>query len=101
MDFSDYVRAHCKQYHYSAEYERYWLAHPYCEVGVADGHVRYASAPHHIRTRGAGGDDDSEGNLLALCTDCHTAIHQMGVHTFAARHPSVKAKIRRARRVTV
>ena len=98
MEFADYVRNHCKKYGYSGAYTAYWLAHIHCEVGASDGsHIRYSAAPHHIRTRGAGGDDRPE-NLLALCTDCHTEIHQMGTFTFARRHPSVRAKARRARR---
>ena len=29
---------------------------------------------HHICPRSKGGDN-SEGNLLTLCRDCHTAVH--------------------------
>ena len=29
---------------------------------------------HHIQCRSQSGDD-SEGNLITLCSDCHTAIH--------------------------
>ena len=29
---------------------------------------------HHIQRRGQSGDD-SEANLITLCSDCHTAIH--------------------------
>jgi hypothetical protein len=31
--------------------------------------------PHHIRSRGAGGDDVDE-NLLGLCSGCHDACHR-------------------------
>ncbi|MFA4971915.1 MAG: HNH endonuclease [bacterium] len=30
---------------------------------------------HHIRTREAGGPDSPE-NLITLCRDCHTRLHQ-------------------------
>ena len=29
---------------------------------------------HHVQRRSQSGDD-SEGNLITLCSDCHTAIH--------------------------
>lgn len=29
---------------------------------------------HHIRSKGAGGDD-TENNLIELCGDCHRAVH--------------------------
>lgn len=29
---------------------------------------------HHIRSRGAGGDDLPE-NLICLCVECHTKVH--------------------------
>jgi hypothetical protein len=40
--------------------------------------------PHHLRTRGAGGDDVEE-NLMALCRMHHTVFHQTSASFFAAR----------------
>lgn len=31
---------------------------------------------HHIRSRGRLGNDE-ESNLITLCTDCHTALHNL------------------------
>lgn len=31
-------------------------------------------APHHIKTKGAGGSDDLS-NLITLCADCHYRVH--------------------------
>lgn len=42
------------------------------------------SDAHHLRTKGAGGDD-SLTNLISLCRGCHQAIHRMGVKTFVER----------------
>jgi len=36
---------------------------------------------HHIRSRGAGGQDD-DFNLVPLCRKCHTEIHMRGAVTF-------------------
>jgi len=39
------------------------------------------SDPHHVKSRGAGGND--EANLIPLCRVHHTEIHQIGKKTFA------------------
>lgn len=52
--------------------------------------ARFESDPHHLVSRGAGGDD-VEWNLLPLCRICHTAIHKAGLTTFSNKHPQVKA----------
>jgi len=44
---------------------------------------------HHIRTRGAGGDDVPE-NLIPLCINCHTEIHKIGPTRFKAKWPHLK-----------
>jgi 5-methylcytosine-specific restriction endonuclease McrA len=36
---------------------------------------------HHVKTRGSGGQD--EGNLVPLCSTCHSRVHQVGVETFS------------------
>jgi 5-methylcytosine-specific restriction endonuclease McrA len=33
--------------------------------------------PHHIELKSAGGSDDNE-NLVPLCADCHTEVHENG-----------------------
>lgn len=38
------------------------------------------SDPHHVKTRGAGGQD--EKNLVPLCRICHTTVHTRGRVTF-------------------
>lgn len=43
---------------------------PYCEYC---GRVAYGE-PHHIFTRGAGGQDIPE-NLIQLCGECHVEVH--------------------------
>ena len=43
---------------------------------------------HHLTTRGAGGDD-VEDNLISLCRECHTKIHQYGLSKFAEKHPRI------------
>lgn len=40
---------------------------------------------HHIRSRGAGGDDHLR-NLLALCRAHHNEVHQIGKKTFYRKH---------------
>jgi len=92
----DDIAAHCHKYKYSYAYEVYWAAHRTCEVDTCN---LWSSPPHHIRTQGAGGDDDP-ANLLALCTGHHTGpmgIHPVGVVTFGERHPELADKLRTAR----
>ena len=38
---------------------------------------------HHLKTRGAGGDDL---DCIPLCYDCHYKIHQLGIESFQARY---------------
>ena len=84
----DDIWTHCKRKHYSAGYTSYWQAHERCEACR-----RLSSeAPHHIRTRGAGGDD-SEENLVALCIVCHNLIHKSGREKFCKKYSHLKAKI--------
>jgi hypothetical protein len=86
----DYITAHCAKYGYSEEYTRFWIGHSRCEIcGL------HSDAPHHIRTRGAGGDDDST-NLLALCTTHHNEIHQYGEQKFARLYPRMTARLEAA-----
>ncbi len=84
---ADAIWRYCLRKHYSAAYADYWMAHERCEAcgGLSE-------APHHIRTRGAGGDDDAN-NLLALCFGCHAMIHRGGKTVFCKLHPHLKAKI--------
>lgn len=51
---------------------------------------------HHVKTRGAGGDD-SPHNVLPLCTHCHTSSRfawHAGKFTFLRRHPHVVDHLR-------
>ncbi len=84
------VRKYCRKNKVSEKVREFWIRHPRCEIcGLWSRH------PHHIRTRGAGGDDEWV-NLMALCTSHHTEIHQIGSETFGERYPSVTYKIRGA-----
>ncbi len=85
--FVDGILHYCKKYKVGTQVEKFWLSHRWCEVcGM------WAEHPHHIRTRGAGGDDDPR-NLLALCTTHHTEVGQIGNDTFSERYPRVAQKI--------
>jgi len=46
------------------------------------------SDPHHIISRGAGGDDTRD-NLISLCRSHHTQIHAIGSSTFFNKYPHV------------
>lgn len=89
---TDDIIAYCARKRYSLAYTRYWCANMQCEV---PGCVETSEAPHHLRTRGAGGKD-TPGNLLALCVVHHQQAHDAGVRTFAARYPALKGKIDKA-----
>lgn len=91
MDYKELIKAHCKKNKYSEAYAHYWLGHLFCEAKTG---VR-ASSPHHIRSRGAGGDDSPE-NLLALSLEKHNEIHLIGPWEFAVKHPWLREKINRA-----
>lgn len=41
---------------------------------------------HHIKTRGAHGDDD-RSNLLSLCRKHHVEVHAIGVDSFFLKYP--------------
>lgn len=81
------ITKHCKKYKYSKQYQAYWTAYPFCEICDND-----SAAPHHIRTRGAGGNDEP-GNLLALCPTHHTVAHTMGIQSFAKKYEQFYEKI--------
>jgi len=42
----------------------------------------------HVRTRGAGGSDES-WNIMYLCREHHTEQHKIGIVTFANKYPVV------------
>jgi hypothetical protein len=60
-----------------------------CSACYRDG----PSVIHHIRHKGAGGDDVFE-NLLPLCHPCHHDIHFMGSSKFMGRRPAIKIALR-------
>ena len=90
MSMREEITAYCRRWGKTATYEAFWLAHTTCECCG-----NHSAAPHHIRTRGAGGDDDPR-NLLALCTTHHTEIHQVGSAEFCGRYPVVAHKVEAA-----
>jgi len=58
----------------------YGKDNPWCEVcGSPWIHV------HHIRSRGAGGDDEAE-NLMSLCPEHHTEYHTIGGRAFGQKY---------------
>ncbi len=81
------IAKHCKKYKYSKSYQAYWTAYPFCEVCG-----NFSAAPHHIRTRGAGGGDEAK-NLLAFCTSHHTEVGTIGILTFAKKYGEFYDKI--------
>lgn len=50
---------------------------------------RLGSDPHHIQSRGAGGPD-AEFNILYLCRQHHTEVHQIGYRRFCDKHMQVE-----------
>ena len=80
----------CRAMKATATYAAFWQTHQHCECCG-----NWSAAPHHIRSRGAGGDD-SPLNLLALCMAHHTEAHQFGTVEFALRYPRVASKIEAA-----
>jgi 5-methylcytosine-specific restriction protein A len=52
-------------------------AHPLCETCVAEGRLTPATIAHHKVKLTCGGTHD-EGNLQALCTECHSRLHAEG-----------------------
>lgn len=44
------------------------------------------SDAHHIRSKGAGGGDDS-WNVVPLCRWCHSAFHALGWKEFMEKRP--------------
>jgi hypothetical protein len=71
---------YCVHRGYAITYYDYWATHPICEIC----HSQESQPPHHIKTRGAGGEDTEE-NLLSLCSQHHAMIHAMG-DAYVARY---------------
>ena len=53
--------------------DRYIAAHPLCEQCAKEGRITPAQEVHHILPLSRGGTH-AEGNLMALCTPCHSSI---------------------------
>ena len=70
----------------------YMDAHPFCEACGTQ--VSPSALPHHIKTRGSGGNDETE-NLLRLCYDCHYFIaHGLpGIAGLVAQYPHLYNKV--------
>ena len=47
------------------------------------------SQPHHVKSRGAGGDDVAI-NLLPLCALCHYEIHKRGLVYMSEEYPGIR-----------
>ena len=73
---------------YSKDFRSYRDAHLLCEACGR----KTQEWPHHVRTRGAGGDDDPS-NLLELCKEHHAEIHTMGRTQFVEHFPHLYDKI--------
>lgn len=54
--------------------KQYITAHPLCEMCLRNGFAVPAVHVHHRIPLADGGTND-EGNLIALCKACHSAIH--------------------------
>jgi hypothetical protein len=86
--------------------EQYREATPICEgcgdfIGVTQAAPRGSGHLHHIKTRGAGGQQperDWPGEWLMLCPECHGVWDQAdgGVQAFITLAPHCAAKINRA-----
>ena len=74
------ITRHCRKYKYSAEYTQYWIANPFCLICG-----NYSAAPHHKKSRGAGGGDTSD-NLMALCSTHHLEVHNLGKISFMKKY---------------
>ncbi|MPN62090.1 hypothetical protein SDC9_209836 [bioreactor metagenome] len=48
--------------------------HPFCELCRSHGKLTEPTVAHHIKAARYGGVDD-EGNLMALCSSCHSTLH--------------------------
>lgn len=57
-------------------------------AAVFENEVR--SHPHHVISRGHGGDDTAT-NLLPLCFRHHREIHDRGMAAMAERYPVIRA----------
>lgn len=97
MERTDLIRAHCKKYHYTKEYEVFWLRNPYCQLLFCHS---WSDPPHHIVTRGAGGNDEPE-NLVALCTLHHNEVNNNGWKTFADKYFEIRDKFYQAHKIEV
>lgn len=72
-----------------SQIQNYIDSHPICETGCSQ--VPWGK-PHHIKSRGAGGNDEPE-NLLRLCWEHHTQIHTIGDSRFTEYWPLLYTKI--------
>lgn len=82
---------------YGKKYAEYYATHLWCEAHQAYGLNIPAGPPHHINSRGAHGNIDENWNLISLCRDCHTLIHQVGDAAFCDHFPLMRYKIEAGR----
>jgi hypothetical protein len=48
------------------------------------------SHPHHVVSRGAGGDDVAS-NVMPLCPACHQEVHTIGMRAMREKYPIIDA----------
>lgn len=85
----EHAKAEAKRYNHNdrdpagnKRYGRTWkqvraaflAAHPLCEICVSEGKLTPAALVHHRRKLTDGGTND-QGNLQALCRECHSRLH--------------------------
>ena len=70
-----------KKVKFTANWEfRHYFRHLDCLVSGC----HLPTDPHHVKTRGAGGRDES--NLVPLCRVHHSECHQIGRKTFSKKY---------------
>lgn len=57
-------------------------------------HCYGTTVAHHIKTKGAGGDDSVE-NLIPLCTSHHQEIHNIGRDSMLERYQFLDGYLKR------
>jgi 5-methylcytosine-specific restriction endonuclease McrA len=49
----------------------------------------FQTTGHHLKSKGAGGDDTEE-NLISLCFFCHHLVHAIGTTAFIEEYPHLE-----------
>jgi len=76
---------------------KYLENHPYCEIHLQLGMQIPATDVHHIKARWHG--DNSSENLVAVCRQCHQAIHgQYGSLEYQTKIKRILNKIKEVKK---